>query len=129
MFPKADETIILDTLYNVDNNVLAATNQLQAMGFDKKDSTPSCAGTPSSKGKDPDRSVKNEKKEKVVPAPTPSARLRSVVEKQESKLLYVLEGSYFEGKDVHAFPFILQIFVSFKNILCFCSSFLNNCSA
>ena len=95
MFPKADETIILDTLYNVDNNVMAATNQLQAMGFDKKDSTPSCAGTPSFKGKQTENGVKNEKKEKVVPTPSSSARLRSVVEKQESKLLYVIIGSLF----------------------------------
>ncbi|XP_034255523.1 uncharacterized protein LOC117653754 isoform X3 [Thrips palmi] len=85
MFPKADETIILDTLYNVENNVAAATNQLQAMGFDKKDSTPSCGGTPSSKGKETEKSSKNEKKEKAVPTPTPSARLRSVVEKQEMR--------------------------------------------
>lgn len=93
MFPKADETIILDTLYNVDNNVLAASNQLQAMGFDKKDSTPSCGGTPSSKGKDAEKSVKSEKRDKVVHTPTPSARLKSVVEKQESKLLSSNNGT------------------------------------
>ncbi|KAJ1525411.1 hypothetical protein ONE63_010225 [Megalurothrips usitatus] len=83
MFPKADETVILDTLYNVDNNVQAATTQLQAMGFDKKDSaTPSCAGTPSGKIKDVGKVVKNEEKEKIISTPTSSARLRSVVEKQ-----------------------------------------------
>ncbi|XP_026271943.2 uncharacterized protein LOC113202093 isoform X1 [Frankliniella occidentalis] len=82
MFPKADETVILDTLYNVDNNVQAATSQLQAMGFDKRDTTPSHAGTPSSKMKVTDKNMTEKEKDKVTSTPTTSARLRSVEEKQ-----------------------------------------------
>lgn len=83
MFPKADETIILDTLYNVDNNVQAATNQLQAMGFDKRDSTPSRAGTPSCKVKDSEK-ISIHDKEKSIHSPVSSSRLRSVEDKQKS---------------------------------------------
>lgn len=87
MFPKADETVILDTLYNVDNNVQAATNQLQAMGFDKRDSTSSLVGTPSTKIKEVVKVKKSEEAiAKVTSTPTTSARLRSVEEKQASML-------------------------------------------
>ncbi|KAK3921172.1 BAG family molecular chaperone regulator 3 [Frankliniella fusca] len=82
MFPKADETVILDTLYNVDNNVQAATSQLQAMGFDKRDTTSSLAGTPSSKMKVSEKVMNENEKGKVICTPTTSARLRSVEEKQ-----------------------------------------------
>lgn len=37
LFQKAEETIILDVLANVDNNVQKASDQLIRMGFEKKD--------------------------------------------------------------------------------------------
>lgn len=40
MFPKAEETIILDVLAMVDNNVQKASEQLKTMGFEKKEMTP-----------------------------------------------------------------------------------------
>lgn len=37
MFPKAEETLILDVLANKDNNVQKASEELISMGFPKKE--------------------------------------------------------------------------------------------
>lgn len=39
IFPKAEETLILDALCNCDNNVQQASEQLIECGFEKKDTT------------------------------------------------------------------------------------------
>ncbi|KAL3275872.1 hypothetical protein HHI36_020611 [Cryptolaemus montrouzieri] len=38
IFPQAEETIILDILYNNDNNIQRSSEKLREMGFEKKDS-------------------------------------------------------------------------------------------
>ncbi|KAL1131062.1 hypothetical protein AAG570_012299, partial [Ranatra chinensis] len=40
VFPVVEETILLDTLVNSDNNVTFATQRLMTMGFDKRDTPP-----------------------------------------------------------------------------------------
>lgn len=40
MFPKCEETIILDILATVENNVQKASEQLIRMGYEKKEITP-----------------------------------------------------------------------------------------
>lgn len=40
MFPVVDETVLLDTLCNSENNVHKASETLMTMGFLKKDSLP-----------------------------------------------------------------------------------------
>lgn len=40
MFPKCEETIILDILASVENNVQKASEQLIRMGYEKKEMTP-----------------------------------------------------------------------------------------
>lgn len=39
IFPKAEETLILDVLCNSDNNVQKASEQLVSCGYEKKDTT------------------------------------------------------------------------------------------
>lgn len=39
IFPKADETLLLDTLANADNNVQHASEHLLTLGYDKRDTT------------------------------------------------------------------------------------------
>lgn len=40
LFPKAEETIILDVLAMVENNVQKASEQLIRMGYERKEMTP-----------------------------------------------------------------------------------------
>jgi hypothetical protein len=40
MFPKAEETVILDVLAMVENNVQKASENLIRMGYEKKEITP-----------------------------------------------------------------------------------------
>jgi len=39
VFPKADETLLLDVLANAENNVQKASEQLLTMGYIKRDTT------------------------------------------------------------------------------------------
>lgn len=39
IFPKADETLLLDTLANADNNVQHASEHLLTLGYEKRDTT------------------------------------------------------------------------------------------
>uniref|UniRef100_A0A1B0G1Y6 CUE domain-containing protein n=1 Tax=Glossina morsitans morsitans TaxID=37546 RepID=A0A1B0G1Y6_GLOMM len=40
IFPKADETLLLDILANADNNVQKASEKLISLGYTKRDFTP-----------------------------------------------------------------------------------------
>lgn len=40
IFPKADETLLLDVLANADENVQKASEQLISLGYEKKDYAP-----------------------------------------------------------------------------------------
>jgi hypothetical protein len=79
VFPKVEETLLLDILSNSDNNVQKATEKLIAMGFEKRDTPP------------PRLTMrkKEEEQQKVMqehrPAlPTPPPRMKSLEEKQKS---------------------------------------------
>ncbi|PNF27643.1 hypothetical protein B7P43_G15406 [Cryptotermes secundus] len=79
VFPKVEETLLLDILSNSDNNVQKATEKLIAMGFEKRDTPPPRLTT-----------RKNEEQQKVMqehrPAlPTPPPRMKSLEEKQKSR--------------------------------------------
>lgn len=66
IFPKAEETIILDILASVDNNVQKASEKLLKMGYEKKDS----AGAPRLSN----RSKNEEKKREFEPTPPPKPK-------------------------------------------------------
>jgi len=81
LFPKADETIILDTLYAADDNLKSATDLLLSMGYEKRDSTASAKGTPQ-------RRVEVKViGEKEMPAPP---RKRGIEDKQKSEYYHHL---------------------------------------
>jgi hypothetical protein len=80
VFPKVEETLLLDILSNSDNNVQKATEKLIAMGFEKRDTPP------------PRLTLrkKEEEQQKVIQEhqaamPTPPPRMKSLEEKQKSK--------------------------------------------
>jgi hypothetical protein len=80
VFPKVEETLLLDILSNSDNNVQKATEKLIAMGFEKRDTPPPRLTT----------RKKEEEQQKLMqehqPAlPTPPPRMKSLEEKQKSK--------------------------------------------
>nr|CAD7399666.1 unnamed protein product [Timema cristinae] len=79
VFPKADETLLLDILANADNNVQKATEKLQVMGFEKRDTPPPRLTL---------RKKEEEQKaqERRSATPTPPPRMKSVEEKQKMKL-------------------------------------------
>ncbi|XP_075229699.1 uncharacterized protein LOC142329190 [Lycorma delicatula] len=78
VFPVVEETLLLDTLCNADNNVHRATERLLLMGFDKRDTPP------------PRVSLKKRDEHDSPPPPSPPPhppppRMRSVEEKQQMK--------------------------------------------
>lgn len=76
IFPKAEETVILDVLGNNDNNVQKASEALKGMGYEKADAK--TAKTTTTK---PEKSRKVEEpkpKESIPP------RLKTVEEKNKS---------------------------------------------
>lgn len=74
IFPKAEETIILDVLASVDNNVQKASEKLLKMGYEKKDS----AGAPRLSNR------KNEEKKREREfEPTPPPKPKSAEEKKK----------------------------------------------
>ena len=82
MFPKADESIILDILANVENNVQRASEQLKAMGYEKKEMTP--APRLSHRKKEEHQS----KKDREVIEPTPPPKMKTAEEKKKCKLFF-----------------------------------------
>jgi hypothetical protein len=76
MFPKAEETIILDVLAQYENNVQKASEQLVRMGFEKKELTP--APRLSYRKKD-DGSAK---KQQAAAEPTPPPKPKTADEKK-----------------------------------------------
>lgn len=70
IFPKAEETLILDILANEDNNVQKASEKLLSMGYSKKDNTQKSVNTQkdtelksSSRSSTPPRLKTNEEKQ------------------------------------------------------------------
>lgn len=68
MFPKAEETVILDILAMVDNNVQKASEQLVSMGYEKKEMTPAPRLAHRKKEEH------QQKKEAAVPTPPPKPK-------------------------------------------------------
>lgn len=86
IFPKVEETVILDTLASESNNVMKATEKLKIMGFEKKN-TGIPKGQVDKKNKDvADNVVKPViKKEVDSIKPTPPPRMKSLEEKNRSR--------------------------------------------
>lgn len=62
IFPKADETLLLDILANSDNNVQSASEKLISMGYVKKDFVP-----PKVSNRQKEEQQKKLSDEKVIP--------------------------------------------------------------
>ena len=77
IFPKAEETIILDVLASVDNNVQKASEKLLKMGFEKKET----AAAPRLSNRS-----KNEDKREFEPTPPPKPK--SAEEKKKCRTLF-----------------------------------------
>ncbi|XP_049546835.1 uncharacterized protein LOC125957867 isoform X5 [Anopheles darlingi] len=83
IFPKAEETLILDVLANADNNVQTASQQLLQMGYDKREQ-PVPQRSSSRKGTGSSQPTEEElRKEQELKTPTP--KLRSPEEKKKIK--------------------------------------------
>ncbi|XP_063699407.1 uncharacterized protein LOC134830004 isoform X2 [Culicoides brevitarsis] len=77
LFPKAEETIILDVLANVDNNVQKASERLVTMGYQKKDVV--AANKAALKKKEVEQ---QEREEKLLLTPKP-VRVKTIEEKRK----------------------------------------------
>ncbi|KAK7872648.1 hypothetical protein R5R35_002645 [Gryllus longicercus] len=80
VFPKVEETLLLDILSNSDNNVQKATEKLQTMGFEKRDTPPPRLTL---RGKSEES---NTSQPRPTAQPTPPPRMKSVEEKQKMKV-------------------------------------------
>ncbi|XP_033212605.1 uncharacterized protein LOC117170148 isoform X2 [Belonocnema kinseyi] len=78
VFPKVDETVLLEMLEQSDNNVQKASEKLIDLGYEKR--SPTCPNKNNSKKKEED-----EKAETIRVAPTPPPRMRSFEEKNKMK--------------------------------------------
>lgn len=79
MFPKAEETVILDVLANVDNNVQKASDRLITMGYQKRDVV--AANKAALRKKEVEQ---QEREEKLLLTPKP-VRIKTMDEKRKSK--------------------------------------------
>lgn len=79
MFPKCEETVILDILASVENNVQKASEQLIRMGYEKKEMTPAPR---LSHRKKEESSVKRQQQ---VAEPTPPPKQKTFDEKKKLK--------------------------------------------
>uniref|UniRef100_A0A182QQJ4 WW domain-containing protein n=1 Tax=Anopheles farauti TaxID=69004 RepID=A0A182QQJ4_9DIPT len=82
IFPKAEETLILDVLANADNNVQTASQQLLSMGYDKREQPVPQRSSASRKGTGTSHATEDDKKEEPK---TPTPKLRSPEEKKKIK--------------------------------------------
>ena len=85
VFPKVEETILLDVLASENNNVMKTSEKLKSMGYEKKNIT---ASKPSSVDKKSEKDLYNNltlQKETEIQKPTPPPRMKSLEEKSKSK--------------------------------------------
>ncbi|XP_049294034.1 uncharacterized protein LOC125769377 isoform X4 [Anopheles funestus] len=82
IFPKAEETLILDVLANADNNVQTASQQLLSMGYDKREQPIPQRSSASRKGTGTSQATEDDKKEAQK---TPTPKLKSPEEKKKIK--------------------------------------------
>lgn len=78
MFPKAEETVILDVLAMVENNVQKASEQLIRMGYEKREITPAPRLS--------HRKKEEAQAKKPVVEPTPPPKPKSAEEKKKCEL-------------------------------------------
>lgn len=81
IYPKAEEMLLLDILANADNNVQKASEKLQSMGYQKRDSTTPKLPT---RGREEQNEQKERDKIEAENTPPPQPRLKSNEEKQKS---------------------------------------------
>lgn len=79
IFPKAEETLILDLLANADNNIQKASDQLISMGYDKKDTS---LQKQTQKKKEEKEKARKAELENRPPQPQ---RIKSLEEKKQCK--------------------------------------------
>lgn len=78
IYPKAEETLLLDILANADNNVQIASEKLIAMGYEKRDTT---APRPTNRSRE-EQVMKDRKEAENTPPPQP--KIKSNEEKSKS---------------------------------------------
>lgn len=88
MYPKAEETVILDILAVTENNIQKATEKLIEMGYDKKEMTPVPRLEFTSRKKD----SPHPQKEYIQPTPPPKTKTSEEKKKCKRKLLLKWEG-------------------------------------
>lgn len=79
MFPKVDETLILDILEQSDNNVQKASETLIEQGYEKRNPVPLSKKIAIAK----EDAETQSQSVKIIPTPPP--RMKSVEEKNKSK--------------------------------------------
>lgn len=79
IYPKAEETLLLDILANADNNVQKASEKLNTMGYEKRDTT-----APKVTNRNIEEQVLKERYE-AENTPPPQPKFKSNEEKQKSE--------------------------------------------
>lgn len=85
IFPKAEETLILDVLANADNNVQKASEKLLSIGYEKKDTSIQ----KKSIKKTEEEKAKKKELEKLAAQPP---KMKTLDEKNKSKAFSLLKG-------------------------------------
>lgn len=94
IFPQPDETVILDVLTSNDNDIQKTTDALKKLGFQRKDAAKS------NKRNVPEIQQKVEEKEEIKIESTPTAKIKSLEEKERCKCLfsstwYIFQSTWF----------------------------------
>lgn len=97
IFPKAEETLILEILSNHDNNIQKSSEKLKEMGFEKKD----CLKISQQKYEMQMKSEEN--KEEVPKTPVPILRMKTAEEKE-------LGLNISENYSLYRRPFFVAVF-------------------
>lgn len=79
IFPKAEETLILDILANADNNVQIASEKLLSMGYEKREAT-----APRLSNRKRDEQMARD--QILLNTPPPQPKIKTNEEKNKSKL-------------------------------------------
>ncbi|XP_011333343.1 uncharacterized protein LOC105276954 isoform X3 [Ooceraea biroi] len=113
VFPKVDETILLDILEQSDNNVQKASEKLIELGYEKRN--PTVPAKALAKKKEEEEQTRNEQT-----APTPPPRMKSAEEKTKNRVVMLAMDSvdYDEERAIH----ILDIVVSEEATRPLCTS-------
>lgn len=83
IFPKAEETLLLDILANGDNNVQIASEKLISMGYEKRDTT-----APKLTNRNREEQVMRDRKI-AENTPPPQPKIRTNEEKHKSIIFFL----------------------------------------